>query len=78
MAINLDCLHMFGLLFSMKYLLSIVRSHLGALGPRFFSCSNKTLSLPVRLLVFRADLFPILFSVERVYHINIQHLYSAL
>ena len=38
----LVCLHSVGILFSMKYVFSIISSHLWALGPRFFSCSTKT------------------------------------
>ena len=37
MAIIFDCLHILGILFSMKHVLSIVCNHLCALGPRFFS-----------------------------------------
>ena len=37
MAIIFDCLHILGILFSMKHVLSIVCNHLCALGPRFFN-----------------------------------------
>ena len=52
MAMILDCLHSVGILFSMKHLFNIVSSHMGALGPRFFSCSTRTSSLPEALLFF--------------------------
>ena len=52
MAIILDCLHSVGILFSMNHLFSIVSSNLWALGPRFFSCSTRTSSLPEVLLFF--------------------------
>ena len=41
-----------GILYSMKYLFTIVSSHLWALGPRLFSCSTRTSSLPEALLFF--------------------------
>ena len=52
MAIILDCLHIVGILLSMKQLFNIARSHLWALGQRFFSCSTRTSSLPAALLFF--------------------------
>ena len=52
MAMILDGLHSVGILFSMKHLFSIVRSHLWALEPNLFSCSTKTSSIPAVLLVF--------------------------
>ena len=59
MAIILDCLHMVGILFSMKHILSIVSSHLWALGPgdlvvpavwhlcRQLYCSLKQAAIPL-------------------------------
>ena len=61
MAIILDCLHMVGILFSMKHMFSIVSSHLCALGPRCFSCSTSMSSLPADLLFFSAAT-PLLYS----------------
>ena len=52
MAIIFDCLHILGILFSMKHVLSIVCNHLCALGPRFFSCSTSMTSMPAALLFF--------------------------
>ena len=54
-------LHMVGILFSMKHLLSIASSHLWALGPGLFSCSTKTSSLPAALLFF-SNATPLLYS----------------
>ena len=52
MAIILDCLHSVGILFYMKHLFSIVRSHLWDLVPILFSCSTSISSLPEALLFF--------------------------
>ena len=57
MAILWDCLHMVGILLSMKHLLSIASSHLLALGPIFFSCSIKTSS---RTTVYLSLIIPLL------------------
>ena len=54
MAIIFDCLRSFGILFSVWYLLSIVSNHLWALGPRFFSWSTSTSSMPAALLTLSA------------------------
>ena len=61
MAIIFDCLHILGILFSMKHVLSIVCNHLCALGPRFFSCSTSMSSMPVALLFLSAAI-PFLYS----------------
>ena len=61
MAIIFDCLHILGILFSMKHVLSIVCNHLCALGPRFFSCSTSMSSMPAALLFLSADI-PFLYS----------------
>ena len=50
MSILWDCLLMVRILFHMKYLSSIARSHLLALGSKFYSCSTKTSSLPAAFL----------------------------
>ena len=52
MAIFLDCLHSVVILFSMKYLFSIVSSRMWDLEPRFFSCFSRTSSLPEAFLFF--------------------------
>ena len=49
---NLGLSPCIGILFSMNHLFSIVSSHLWALGPRLFSCSTRTSSLPEALLFF--------------------------
>ena len=54
MAIIFDCLHILGILFSMEHVLNIVYNHLCALGPRFFSCSTRMLSMPAALLFLSA------------------------
>ena len=61
MAIIFDCLHILGILFSMKHVLSIVCNHLCALGPRFFSCSTSMSSMPVALLFLSAAI-PFIYS----------------
>ena len=61
MAINFDCLHILGILFSMKHVLSIVCNHLCALGPWFFSCSTSMSSMPAALLFLSAAI-PFLYS----------------
>ena len=61
MAIIFDCLHILGILFSMKHVLSIVCNHLCALGPRFFSCSTSKSSMPAALLFLSAAI-PFLYS----------------
>ena len=50
MAIIFDCLHILGILFSMKH----VCNDLCALGPRFFSCSPSMSSMPAALLFLSA------------------------
>ena len=45
-----DCLRMVGILLSMYHVLSNVSNHLCAIGPRFFSGSTGTSSLPVVFL----------------------------
>ena len=54
MAIIFDCLHILGILFSMKHVLSIVCNHLCALGPSFFSCSTSMSSIPAALMFLSA------------------------
>ena len=54
MAIILDCLHILGILFSVKHTLRIVCNHLLAFGPRCCSCSTSISSLPAALLFFSA------------------------
>ena len=61
MAIIFDCLHILGILFSMKQVLSIVCSHLCALGPRFFSCSTSMSSM-LSALLFLSAAIPFLYS----------------
>ena len=61
MAIIFDCLHIMGILFSMKHVLSIVCNHLCALGPRFFCCSTSMSSMPAALLFLKA-VIPFLYS----------------
>ena len=61
MAIIFDCLHILGILFSMKHVLSSVCNHLCALGPRFFSCSTSMSSMPAALLFLSAAI-PFLYS----------------
>ena len=56
-----DCLHILGILFSMKHVLSIVYNHLCALGPRFFSCSTSMSSMSAALLFLSAAI-PFLYS----------------
>ena len=56
MVIIFDRLHILGILFSMKHVLSIVCNHLCALGLRFFSCSTSISSMPVALLFLSADI----------------------
>ena len=69
MTIILDCLHSVGILFSMKHLFIIVSSYLCALGPRLFSCSTRTSSLPKALLFFNIAT-PFLYSSLKgyIYH----------
>ena len=61
MAISFDFLHILGILFSMKYVLSIVCNHLCALGPRFFCCSTSMSSMPA-VLLFLSSAIPFLYS----------------
>ena len=61
MVVIFDCLHILGILFSMKHVLSIVCNHLSALGPRFFSCSTSMSSMPAALLFLSAAI-PFLYS----------------
>ena len=61
MAIIFDCIHILGILFSMKHVLSIVCNHLCALGHRFFSCSTSMSSIPAALLFLSAAI-PFLYS----------------
>ena len=61
MAIIFDCLHILGILFSIKLVLSIVCNHVCALGPRFFSCSTSMSSTAVALLLLSAAI-PFLYS----------------
>ena len=61
MAIIFDCLHILGIVFSMKHVLSIVCNHLYALGPRFFSCSTSMSSMPAALLFLSAAI-PFIYS----------------
>ena len=58
MALNIDCLHNLGTLFSVKHLLRISSSQLCKVGPRLFSC---TLSMPAAFL-FMGDAIPFLYS----------------
>ena len=52
---------MVGILFSMNHLLSIVSSHMWALGPRCFSCSTITSCVPAALSFISTD-SPFLYS----------------
>ena len=61
MALNIDCLHNLGTLFSVKHLLSISSSQLCKVGPRFFSCFISTLSMPAAFLLLDAAI-PFLYS----------------
>ena len=61
MAIIFDCLHIMGILFSMKHVLSIVCNHLCALGPWFFSFFTSMSSMPDALLFLSAAI-PFLYS----------------
>ena len=61
MAMIFDCLHILGILFSMKHVLGIVCNHLGALGPMFLSCSTSMSSMPADLLFLSAAI-PFLYS----------------
>ena len=61
MAIIFDFLHILGILYSMKHVLSSVCNHSCALGPRFFSCSTSMLSMPAALLFLSAAI-PFLYS----------------
>ena len=44
-ALNIDCVHKLGTLFSVKHLLSISSSQLCKVGPRLFSRFTSTLSI---------------------------------
>ena len=67
MALNIDCLHHRGTLFSVKHMLSISSSQLCKVGPRLFSCFTSTLSMPTAFL-FLAAAIPFLYSSsEKVY-----------
>ena len=61
MTITFDFLHILGILFSMKHVLSIVCNHLCAMGPRFFSFSTIMSSMPTALLFLSAAI-PFLYS----------------
>ena len=61
MALNIDCLHNLGTLFSVKHLLSISSSQLCKVGPRLFSCFTSTLSMPASFQLL-GDPIPFLYS----------------
>ena len=61
MAIIFDCLHILGIVFSMKHVLSIVCNHWCALGPRFFSYFTSIPSMHAALLFLSAAI-PFLYS----------------
>ena len=61
MALNIDCLHNLGTLFSVKHLLSISSRQLCKVGSRLFSCFTSTLSMPAAFLFLGAAI-PFLYS----------------
>ena len=61
MALNIDCLHNLGTLFSVKHLLSISSSQLCKVGPILFSCFTSTLSMTAAFLFLGAAI-PFLYS----------------
>ena len=61
MEIIFVCLHILGILFYMKHVLSIVCGHLCALGPRLFSCSTSVSSMSAALFFLSAAI-PFLYS----------------
>ena len=67
MALNIDCLHNLGTLFSVKHLLSISSSQLCKVGPRLFFCFTSTLSMPAAFLFLGADIPFMYSSSEKVY-----------
>ena len=60
MALNIECLHNLGTLFSVKHLLSKV-------GPRLFSCFTSTLYMPAAFLFLGAAIPFLYSSSEKVY-----------
>ena len=54
MALNIDCLHNLGTLFSVKHLLSISSSQLYKVGPRLFSCFTSTLYMAASFMFLGA------------------------
>ena len=67
MALNIDCLHNLGTLFSMKHLLSISSSQLCKVRPSLFSCITSTLSMPAAFLFLAAAIPFLYYSSEKVY-----------
>ena len=70
MALNIDCLHNLGTLFSVKHLLSISSSQLCKVGPRLLSCFTSIL-----IIIYASSFsvlgccysFPVLFFRESVH-----------
>ena len=67
MALNIDCLHNLGTLFSVKHLLSISSSQLCKVGPRLFNCFTSTLSMAAAFLFMGASIPFLYSSSEKVY-----------
>ena len=67
MTMILDSLHNLGTLFSMKHLLSISSNHLCEVGPRLFSCSASTSSMPAVFPFLRAAIPFMYSSLEKGY-----------
>ena len=67
MALNIDCLHNIGTLFSVNHLLSISSSQLCKVGPILFSCFTSTLSMPAAFLLLGAAIPFLYSSSENVY-----------
>ena len=74
MALNIDCLHNLGTLFSVMHLLSISSSQLCKAGPRLFCSFTSTLSMPAAFLFLGAAI-PVLFFRESVHQ---RHLPSCI
>ena len=67
MALNIDCLHNLGTLFSVKHLLSISSSQLCKFGSRLFSCFTSTLSMPAAF-PFLGGAIPFLYYSSKKVH----------
>ena len=66
-ALNIDCLHNLGTLFSVRHLLSISSSQLFKVRHRLFSCFISTLSMPAAFMFLGAAI-PFLYSFsEKLY-----------